>query len=165
MAQNSRQAEPGLRLLIEGTRLSRKSTQGNQSGGRVGIEGALAALAFLVVLLCLLLHESIFQDKGLSSASGIFSFSPWKSDTRMSPSNPLLADQFLRMIPVRNWLQVNIQDWNLPLWNPFLSCGAPALAAMQNAALFPIHLALSFLDPFHTGTAVAFVKLRLRSSK
>ncbi len=125
----------------------------------MGIAGAWVALVFLVVLLCLLLHESIFQDKGLSSASGIFSFSPWKNGTVTSPSNPLLADQYLRMIPVRHWLQVNIQDWNLPLWNPFISCGGPALAAMQNAALFPIHLALSFLDPFHTGTAVAFVKL------
>jgi hypothetical protein len=116
-------------------------------------------MAFLVVLFCLLLHESIFQDKGLSSANGIFSSFPWKHDTQASPSNPLLADQYLRMIPVRHWLQVNIQEWNLPLWNPFISCGAPALAAMQNAALFPIHLALSFLDPFHTGAAVAFAKL------
>jgi hypothetical protein len=125
----------------------------------VGIESAVAALAFLVAVLCLLLHESIFQDKGLSSANGIFAFSPWKHDTQASPSNPLLADQYLRMIPVRHWLQVNIQQWNLPLWNPFISCGAPALAAMQNAALFPIHLALSFVDPFHTGAAAAFAKL------
>ena len=140
-------------------RLRRKLAHSLFGRRRAGVAGALAALAFLAAVLCALFHESIFLDKCVSSASGILSFAPWKQHATAPPSNPLLADQFLRTIPVKHWLHTNLGHWKLPLWNPFICCGAPALAAMQTAALFPIDLAFSFLDPFRAGTASVFAKL------
>ena len=112
-----------------------------------------------MVVLAILFHEALFFDKGLQSTDGIFSYLPWSSQYANSSSNPLLSDQFLRFIPMRNWLHVNVQNGVFPLWNPFINCGVPFAAAIQNAVFFPINLILAFFDPFTSAVASAFLKL------
>jgi len=123
------------------------------------VRSTVAALFVLAVVLAVLLHESILPGKGLSAADGIFAFLPWSEQATHAASNPLLVDQYLRFDPTRHWHHANLRQGRFPLWNPFISCGAPALAASQNAILFPIRLLYSLLDPLRAAAAEAFSKL------
>ena len=115
--------------------------------------------AALAGVLMVLLHESLFQGKGLVPADAILKFSPWNRTIR--PSNFLLADQYWTLIPTLEFVH---QQKNFPLWNPYICCGAPNLGAISGALLFPIRLLLSWLDPFSASGPAAFLKLWLAGS-
>ena len=112
--------------------------------------GALAAV------LLVLLHQSLFEGKGLVAADAVLNWPPWNQATR--PSNIVLADQYRTFLPTQEF---DYQQGPLPLWNPDLCCGVPNLGAIQGALLFPIRLLFSPLDPFAASGPSAFLKLCL----
>lgn len=128
---------------------------------KTGDEGGfclwLAALAFV---LAILLHESLFGGKGLAPADGIFHFLPWRT-AASHPSNFLLSDQYELFVPLHEWMHQQFLHGRFPLWNPYMDCGAPTVAGMQGALLFPINLLLLPLDPFYAAGIAAFLKLFL----
>lgn len=123
---------------------------------RLQLAGALVCLAGV---LCLLLHEAVFFGKGLVAVDGIFRLPPWKSLPHDLVSNGLLSDQYLTFLPLRHFLYENFRAGRFPLWNPFISCGVPAIGSMQTAPFFPINLLLLPVHPFYAGILSAFLKL------
>jgi hypothetical protein len=121
----------------------------------------LPSLLALLVLHVALLSPALGPGRGLMPVDSIRSFAPWKTAGSRAGANPLLSDQYLRLIPQRHFLHEQLRRGDLPLWNPHLSCGIPFLASMQQAALFPIHLLLVPLDAFAASTLAALIKLYL----
>jgi hypothetical protein len=117
---------------------------------------------FLVLALVLgvLLHAVLTGD-GLVPADGILSAPPWVTYFHGQPSNYLLFDQFAVFVPVRQFFTDELWNGRFPLWNPHLAAGVPSLAAMQVAALYPIHLLVSPIGPFYGSGIAAFLKLFL----
>lgn len=116
--------------------------------------------AALAIVLALLLHQTLFEGKGLLPASGIFNFPPWLADTN-KPAASLLTDQYLVFIPQHIYTHREFMRGHFALWNPNLDCGKPNLAAIQGALLFPINLLLLPMDPFYSSGIAAFLKLFL----
>lgn len=108
-----------------------------------------------------LLHPALGTGKGLVPADGIFFLLPWKALPHGRISNYLLSDQYLDFIPLRHFFFENVRRGRFALWNPSISCGVPNIASMQAAILYPIHLALSWADPFDAAVWAAFLKLWL----
>jgi hypothetical protein len=118
-------------------------------------------VAVLAAVLLFLFHESLFCGKGLVPSDAILTHLPWSQTTRTLPSNPLLSDQYNTFIPQHQFVQHEVRRGSFPLWNPHQDCGAPNLASMQGALLFPIQLLLSPIDPFYASGIAAFLKLLL----
>jgi len=122
---------------------------------------AWLVLAGIAVAVCVLLHEALFLGKGLVPADGIYAHLPWSAEADRPPSNALLRDQYAVFGPQRQFLHDRAVRGELPLWNPHIACGVPNVASMQGAALFPINLLLSPVDPFRAAGIAALVKLAL----
>lgn len=118
-----------------------------------------AALLCLAAVLCVLLHDALFFGKGLVPVDGIFRLPPWKSLPHDLVSNYLLSDQYMTFLPLRHFFHTHFRAGIFPLWNPFISCGAPAIGSMQAAPFFPINLLLLPVHPFYAGVISAFLKL------
>jgi hypothetical protein len=125
-----------------------------KSGARLLLERDLFWVALLAAILAFLLHESLFEGKGLSPSSAILVWKPWHE--KVEPRNELLNDQSRTFLPTAEFVH---QQKSLPLWNPGICCGTPNLGAIQGALLFPIRLLLSWLDPFSASGPAAFLKL------
>ncbi len=121
----------------------------------------LPGLSLLLVLLCALLHPVLVGGQGLVPVDGITQYDPWRQVFGLGAANPLLADQYLQLIPQQQFLHEHLVRGSFPLWNPHLACGVPFLASMQAAALFPINLLLAPLAPFASSGPAALLKLWL----
>jgi membrane protein YfhO len=119
-----------------------------------------AGVAVIAIVLGLLLHQSLLVGRGLVPSDGIYASLPWAKTASVSPGNRLLSDQFLDLVPMRQFISDELQKGRFPLWNPHLSCGVPSLA-MSAAVLYPINLLLSPLSPFTASGIAAFAKLFL----
>ena len=117
-------------------------------------------VAALAIVLALLLHQSLFEGRGLVPSDGIFNFAPWLSATN-KPSATLLSDQYLVFIPQHEYTHRELLQGRFPLWDPTVDCGKPNLAAIQGALLFPINLLLLPIDPFYSSGIAAYLKLFL----
>ena len=108
-----------------------------------------AAACALVIgaALFVLLHESLVGGKGLVPVDAIFGYPPWSTTAVVEPSNYLLVDQYLDLVPSRQFFHDQILQGRFPLWNPYLMCGVPSLASMQGAVLYPLNLLLSPVSP------------------
>jgi hypothetical protein len=108
-------------------------------------ERCVFALALAGLITCLL-HESLFQEKILSSADVVFAQRGW-SEAKVEPSNRLLMDPVLQFEP---WLELTrtvIRGGGFPIWNPLSGCGAPLLANGQSGVFDPFHL-IAYLGPW-----------------
>jgi len=56
-------------------------------------------------------------------------------------------DLFTYFYPYRAYVARTLGSGHLPLWNPYLFCGAPLLANPQSAVLYPLHWPLLWLEP------------------
>jgi hypothetical protein len=124
-----------------------QSTTGEAVGRKRG--SLVEALAFSFVLAVMVVgffHESLLGGKVLSPADVLFveaSFREVKGPD-YEPLNRLLIDPVLQFQP---WIELNrheIRAGRLPLWNPFVGCGAPHLANGQSAVFDPFH-AIAYL--------------------
>ncbi len=95
----------------------------------------------LATLVAGLLHEALFTSRILSPADVVFVQKSFEglTVTDYEPENRLLMDPVLQFEP---WLEFNreaIRNGRLPLWNPYVGCGAPHLANGQSAVFDPFH--------------------------
>ncbi len=120
---------------------------------------ALCALALLAAA-ALLLREALFSGRVLAPSDGVLRFWPWRAFfPGRRGSNYILSDQFLNFVPLARFLQARSRGGLPPYWNPYLSCGLPAWASIQAAALYPINLLLSPLGPLRAPAYAAVLKL------
>jgi len=56
-------------------------------------------------------------------------------------------DLFTYFYPYRAYVAQTLRSGHLPLWNPYLFCGAPLLANPQSAVFYPPHWPLMWLEP------------------
>lgn len=117
-------------------------------------------VAALAAVVAILLHQSLFEGKGLVPADGIFNFPPWLAETNR-PSDSLLGDQYLVFIPQHEFTHREFLQGRFPLWNPNLACGQPNLASIQGGLLYPINVLLLPVSPFYAAGIAAFLKLFL----
>jgi hypothetical protein len=99
----------------------------------------------LAALVALFFHRSLFGGKVLSPADVLYaqrSF-PGKGDS-YEPANRLLIDPVLQFQPWLAFNRAELRAGRLPLWNPFVGCGAPHLANAQSGVFDPIHLLAYF---------------------
>jgi hypothetical protein len=68
---------------------------------------------------------------------------------RILLTNQILVglDLFTYFYPYRAYVARALRTGYLPLWNPYLFCGAPLLANPQSAVLYPLHWPLLWLEP------------------
>lgn len=130
----------------------------SRNADAAGFAWSVAALA---LVLCVLLHASLFTGLGLVPADGVLSELPWSRSFHARPMNYLLVDQYASFLPVRQFLFDELRQGRFPLWNPHLACGVPTLASMQIAVLYPLNLLLAPLGPFTASGIGAFLKLLL----
>jgi hypothetical protein len=133
---------------------------GSPSDAKGGGRNFCFWVAMLAMVVAMLLHQSLFEGKGLVSSGGIFNFPPWLAETN-KPTASLLADQYLVFIPQHEYTHREFMQGHCALWDPNLDCGKPNVAALQGALLFPINLLLLPLDPFYSSGIGAFLKLFL----
>ena len=127
---------------------------------RLALDKKTALCAALLALVAAgLFPASLAGRKALAPAESALRLPPWRSLYPSSGGNVLLSDQYLDFIPMREFAHENAARGRLPLWNPYLSCGAPFVAAIQAAVLFPLNLLLSPIDPFYSSSWTALVKL------
>jgi hypothetical protein len=114
---------------------------------------------FVAAAVFVLLVRALLGGEALVAADGIYRFLPWWSPDGPAPTNPLLADQYMTLHPMRRFFHERILSGDFPLWNPMIACGVPFLASMQAALLYPVNLLLSPIDPFYSAGLAAFLKL------
>ncbi len=90
----------------------------------------------------------------------LYAFPPWTSltPTPEPPANGLLGDQIQQMYPWRAFIHEELAAGRFPLWNPYAGAGVPLFANGQSAVLYPLNLAVVWLDPAVAATIVQLLK-------
>jgi Bacterial membrane protein YfhO len=108
------------------------------------------ACAFLAAIVLVLLGGAPLGGAVLAPTDFIF-LTPFYSEhvppNFRAPGNPLLFDQVYQFVPWRQFAWASLREGQLPLWNPYSHAGAPLVATMGAAVLYPINLLLLWL-PF-----------------
>lgn len=108
----------------------------------------LVAVAFLVVLVTLFFAKELFTDATLVTfrLTNVF---PWLAEaTPQQISEPsVTSDCALSYYPRRVFATEMIRQGKIPFWNPHQFCGTPFFANFQSAVLYPVNLAIYWLDP------------------
>jgi hypothetical protein len=112
---------------------------------RPGRELLVFAVAF-AALVSVFFHETLFEGKILSPADVLFVSASFREvkGADYEPYNRLLIDPVLQFQP---WIEFNrreLRAGRVPLWNPYVGCGAPHLANGQSAVFDPFH-AIAYL--------------------
>jgi O-antigen/teichoic acid export membrane protein len=98
----------------------------------------------------ILLWQVVLGGKVLVPFDNLFAFPPWKSFAQQMgvgvPHNELLSDLLLENFAWKNFIVRSLADGQVPMWNPYLFCGVPFLAAGQHSALYPLS-ALFYILP------------------
>lgn len=74
------------------------------------------------------------------------------------PRGTLLSDLVVQLEPLRVFAAAEVRAGRMPLWNPYLYCGSPLLAAGQAGALSPFQ---SIRCLFPSPRAIVFIHLAL----
>jgi hypothetical protein len=118
--------------------------------------GPLGDSAIVVVLALLLYGRALLPGLVLMPADLIAAYPPWSSlpaSAGIHPQNPILADVINFQYPWHRLAWEQIHAGRLPLWDPYISFGAPLFANQPGSWLFPLTL-LSFLLPLNFGFTV-----------
>ncbi len=119
--------------------------------------------AVLVVVLAVMLGPTLFGGRILSGADVLrrsASFAPSDPTIRdYEPTNRLLIDPVLQFQPWLTWNRQVLFEGRLPLWNPYVGCGAPHLANGQSGVFDPFNVVV-YLGPWPESLAwVAWARL------
>ena len=121
--------------------------------------GAAMLVAVLVVL-----SDTLFGGRVLSTADNIFLWAPFSSHRPpgwIQPANFLVTDPVQGWLPTLRQTRIDLSHSVLPLWNPDAGGGRPLFASQIDALLFPLTW-LSLILPFLASFAwVAALKLAL----
>lgn len=135
-------------------------------------------LCFYAVIVAALLAPALFTSEILLPGDILASLVPWAGHTpQRQPQNALLSDALEVFYPSYFFLQSEIKQRRLPLWNPYVLAGAPFLADSVPAVFSPLHWLLlivpinlywewsAFLKLFLAGTGIYFYCLRIGIAK
>lgn len=101
-----------------------------------------AVLAFLLV------WKGTVGGEVFAAARLLPHFSPWRevvSPSTAIPWDVLLWDGVAQFYLWRDLSNRLLRSGELPLWNPYVLCGAPLLANSQSAPFYPLHLLTCWL--------------------
>jgi len=103
----------------------------------------LQVSALLLALLACFFHKALLTGQKLLPADIAYAdpvFSSYAPSGYAGPHNVLLYDQAYQSYPWRVYASRALQKGFVPLWNPYIYCGAPLLAEDQPAVLYPLNL-------------------------
>ncbi len=122
------------------------------------VVGAVMIVAVLVVL-----SNTLFGGRVLSTADNIFLWAPFSSHRPpgwIQPANFLVTDPVQGWLPTLRQARMDLSHSVLPLWNPDAGGGRPLFASQIDALLFPLtwlNLILPFLASFAWVAALKLV--------
>ncbi|MFO7948526.1 MAG: YfhO family protein, partial [Armatimonadota bacterium] len=100
----------------------------------------LAALGVIVAVALVILWPVTFGDRVLLPADLLLRMEPWRAHAEEygfeRVQNPIL-DPIQQHYPWRKFAAEQAREDQVPLWNPYMSCGAPFLANNQSAPFYP----------------------------
>ena len=107
------------------------------------------SMAFYAVLSLAFLSPSLLTSGTQVATDQLYRWRPWSEtvEQRIVPSNPLLADPLLQMLPYRTLVRQRLLRGEAPLWTHRLGTGQPLLGNGQSAPFAPLHLAALPLEP------------------
>lgn len=109
-------------------------------GGKSLYNPDVAALGFLAAVALVVLWPVTLGDKVLLPADLLLRMEPFRAHAREYDfervQNPIL-DAIQQFYPWRKFAGEQARVDQVPLWNPYMSCGAPFLANNQAAAFYP----------------------------
>jgi hypothetical protein len=110
---------------------------------RIGILASYSLVSLLY------LAPSLLTGGTQVASDQIFRWRPWSETVteKVVPSNPLLADPVLQMLPFRTLVRERLLAGEAPLWSHELGTGQPLLGNAQSAPLAPFHLAALPVEP------------------
>lgn len=126
---------------------------------RVEVALVLLGLTFLILLLY---GRALVTPDVLSQSDLLWIYAPWKAHEPADfqrPSNPVLSDQSLQVIPNLTLIRSSLREGRLPLWNPSIMCGMPFLASMQPALFFPLTWLVAFFPVVESLEWICTLKL------
>ena len=105
----------------------------------------LISLLILALLPTILLWPVLFTGKTLLPFDNLFEWEPYcqfaeRAGVTLPPHNSLLSDLILENYVWKKFIVECLRKGQLPLWNPYLFCGVPFLAAGQHSAMYPFSL-------------------------
>ncbi len=125
-------------------------------------EEAVQATLLFLVLLAAFFWRSIFLGQKLVPADIIYSDPVYAAQAPSGfteANNTLLYDQTYQFYPWRVYSARSLRQGTLPLWNPYIYCGAPFLAADQPAVLYPLNILTYVLSAADAALATALARL------
>jgi len=99
----------------------------------------------LAVLPAILFWQVLFAGRTLLPFDNLFEWEPYRqfasqAGVTLPPHNSLLSDLILENYVWKKFIVESLRKGDLPLWNPYLFCGVPFLAAGQHSAMYPLSL-------------------------
>jgi hypothetical protein len=111
----------------------------------------LRCIALLAVLVCAFLWPVLFTNRVLLPADMLLRMEPWRRYGSQFPEigelqNPML-DPIQQYYPWRTYAAATIRDGEIPLWNPYMFCGAPFVGNGQSAVFYPVNALFYLMWP------------------
>ncbi|MEA3346126.1 MAG: oligosaccharide flippase family protein [Chloroflexota bacterium] len=105
----------------------------------------LIPILILALLPAILLWPVLFTGRTLLPFDNLFEWEPYHQfaeqlSVELPPHNSLLSDLILENYVWKRFIVECLRKGTLPLWNPYLFCGVPFLAAGQHSAMYPFSL-------------------------
>lgn len=105
----------------------------------------------LAALVCAFLWPVLFGGKALLPADMLLRMEPWRHygapfPQYHRPQNPML-DPIQQYYPWRMYAARSIRAGEVPLWNPYMFCGAPFVGNGQSAAFHPVNALFYLMWP------------------
>jgi len=125
------------------------------------ISNRVSAFAVIFALSAIALFPILFMGYSLWPTDAIFGMPPWNAvapEGYRWPSNSLLFDNAFLFYPWFHKVSEMLQNGELPLWNPAVSCGLP-LFANSTGFFFPLNVFFYVLPLWYAFGFVAFLKL------
>ncbi|MCE2473144.1 MAG: YfhO family protein [Anaerolineae bacterium] len=111
----------------------------------------LLLIVFLLLAPLLMFHQQTLGDRSLLPTENLYQHLPWSAYREVAqapatPHNHLLSDMILQNYQWKRFIRAQIDQGEIPLWNPHLFAGIPFFAAGQHSALYPLS-AVYYLMP------------------
>lgn len=101
----------------------------------------LIVVAGFALLPLLLFWGVSVGDRTMLPVDNLFQWQPWASAASdfgvEIPQNSLITDLIIENYAWKRFILNNVQEGEIPLWNPYLFAGAPFLATGQHSAYYP----------------------------
>jgi hypothetical protein len=118
--------------------------------------------ALLAVLLAVFFGQALFAGRKLVPADIAYTDPVYMTHAPAefaTPHNVLLYDQAYQFYPWRLYATQALRQGTVPLWNPYIYCGAPFMAEDQPAVLYPLNILSYILPPANAVLLTAIMRL------